>query len=711
MVNSKIPRRVFLHSLGLMTLVSGCSAEWLTLPGQPTATPLPAPTLTPLPRADAVAQTYLNGWVSGDYDVMYSLLTPTSQARLSSEQFYQYYQRAMGQATAQKVEAQLHSLLHEGPQAAATFRSVWQTLRFGPLQADNQMRLKFEEGRWGIEWQPTLVLPHLGENITLAFLNEQPTRGNIYDKAFHALATQGQLVTVGVVPQFITDQQAVVSAVAGVTQVGSEKIIERINGAQPDWFVPIADIDFETSVAHDDLFSQLAGIERRARMVRSYNNGDTAAHLIGYIGHIPAEKKDEYIALGYGGDEWVGLSGVEAWAEADLAGQRGGRLVTLSPPPGREVLAELATATAQAGSSVYLTIDTPFQVTVEQLLGQRRGAVVVMDAANGAIQAMATYPRFEPAAFTREVQADIWASLSANPERPLVNRATQGSYPPGSIFKIVSLAAALEGLKLDPELLFTCNGKWQGLGAQFEKECWLKSGHGQIKLIDALTQSCNVVFYEVGLALHRHDPELLPGWARTFGLGQLTYILGLHEESAGIIPDRAWMQTTFNQPLFDGDAVNTGIGQGFTLVTPIQMARLLAAIGNGGQLVRPRLIERVVAVAGSESVNQADLTAKLPLSAQNLKLIQESLKAITSGAQGTARHVFEGVAYTVAGKTGTAESGQGEPHAWFTGYAPADTPRVAIAVVVEQAGEGSKVAAPLFRQVLEAFFEWEAHQS
>jgi penicillin-binding protein 2 len=495
-----------------------------------------------------------------------------------------------------------------------------------------------------------------------------------------------------------------------ITGVKAEKIEKDIDNARPDWFVPIADISFEKSIQYDNLFNNLHGVERRAREVRTYNEGDTAAHIIGYMGSVPADQKETYLRQGYRGDELVGLSGVEVWAEQKLAGQRGGRLVTLSPPPARQVLSEIATVTAQAGSSVYLTFDTVFQATVERLLGQRRGAIVVMNAEDGAVHALASFPRFKPAVFTTGFDVDAWASLYTNKDRPLVNRPTQGAYPPGSIFKVVSLSAGLEALGLKPEDSYICTGTWQGLGKEFEKKCWLERGHGKISLIDGLTQSCNTVFYEVGLALHRADPQLLPNWARAFGLGAPTEIAGL-QENEGVVPDQAWKQAKFNQPLFDGDAVNSAIGQGYMLVTPLQIARLLAAIGNGGRLVRPRVVDRIVSIDGVEQVFEPEIAGTLPISAENLALIQGSLNQITSGARGTARPAFEGITYTVAGKTGTAESGQKEPHAWFAGYAPIDKPRVAIAVMLEEAGEGSKVAAPLFRQTLEAFFEWEVGQT
>lgn len=701
MDESKIPRRLFLKGLGLTLLAGGCRSQFSR---EPTATPLPTPTPTPLPSADGVAQTYLNGWAAADYTTMYNLLTPDSQSRVSLAQFRETYTHALREATVKQVEARLQALLHQEGEAVAAFTVDWRTALFETLTFNNEMRLRFHQGRWGVVWQPTLVLPQLGEQVRLAFLSDQPARGNIYDKNFHALATQGQLVTVGVIPQYLQDEAAVINHLVRITGVKAEKIESAIAAANPDWFVPVADISFETSLEYDNLLSNLPGVDRRAHEVRTYNDGDTAAHIIGYMGTIPAEQKEEYLARGYAGDELVGLAGIEKWGEAELAGKRGGRLVTLSPA--RQILSEIATVPAQAGSSIYLTLDTVFQARVEQLLGERLGAIVVMNPTTGAIYALTSYPRFQPAVFTTGFDVESWAELYTNEDRPLVNRAIQGLYPPGSVFKIVTISAGLEALGLEPEQMYLCTGEWDGLGEEFVKKCWLETGHGRINLVNGLTQSCDVVFYEVGLALHQSDPQLLPNWARAYGLGVPTELIGA-EENSGVVPDNEWKQNHFNQPLFDGDAVNSAIGQGYMLTTPLQIARLVGAIGNGGHLMRPRLVDRIVRVDGSEKVFEPEIAGTLPLPAEKLALIQESLKAVVSGVRGTARQAFEGISYTVAGKTGTAESGQEEPHAWFAGYAPAEDPRVAISVILEHAGEGSKEAAPLFRQVVETFFEWE----
>lgn len=690
-------------------LLSGCRAAELSSWFGPTATPLPAPTPTPLPSANGAAHAFLEAWQSGDYATMYSLLTPAAQARFSQPEFQARYTGAQTEATVEQVEVQLLSLLHEQDQASVLFELIWHTLLFDDLKVNNQLRLAWSEGRWGIDWQPTMILPQLGEGVSLTFLSEQPTRGNIYDRNFHALATQGERVTIGLVPQQLEQPETVIYTLAEITGVSPEKIIDSINASQPDWFVPVADVSFETSLENDALLNQLVGVNRRTRSVRAYSDGDVAAHLIGILGPIPAEQQQTYLQRGYNGDELVGLTGIEVWGEEALAGQRGGRLVTVAPPPGRQVLSEIATVTSGAGSSVYLTLDTNYQAAVERMLANRKGAVVVMNPDNGDIYALATYPRFEPQIFTTGLDLNAGQALFADPNQPLINRATQGTYPPGSIFKIVTLAGALEKLKLAPETTFTCTGKWAGLGPQFEKKCWLETGHGQINLIDGLTQSCNVVFYEIGLALHRTDPNLLPELARSFGFGLPTEIIGV-EEAQGVVPDNEWARVNLNVPLYDGDAVNTAIGQGYTLATPLQTARMLAAIGNGGRLVQPRVADRIVSIDGQSQKVESTPADKLPISKENLALIRRSLEDITSDARGTARQAFEGIDTTVAGKTGTAESGRKQPHAWFAGYAPSDKPRVAIAVLLEEAGQGSQQAAPLFRQVLESFFVWESLQ-
>jgi penicillin-binding protein 2 len=526
-------------------------------------------------------------------------------------------------------------------------------------------------------------------------------RGNIYDRGGIGLAVDGDLVTIGVVPGWIVDEATVIAQLSTITGVMPDVIHSRITNSQPDWFVPIADVSPEVSVTNDEVLASLVGVTRRERTVRVYKGGDLGAHLVGYLGTIPLDHLEAWQERGYRGDELAGRAGVEGWGEPYLAGRRGGRLVTLNEHNEEE--AQVAEAIPRPGGSIYLTIDKALQADAERILGQRPGAIVALDPNTGFVLAMASYPRFDPGVFAAGIDQKTWATLNADPNRPLLGRGTQGAYPPGSVFKIVTIAAGMENLGLTADTPFFCTGTWDRLGDQFIKTCWLETGHGNINLQDGLTQSCDVVFYDVGLALQNADPQILPDMARAFGLGSVTGIAGV-DETPGLVPEPTWKLTEKGQRWFPGDSVNLAIGQGYLLATPLQIANLLAAVGNGGTLYRPQLIQRIVEPTGPEQVSQPEILTRLPVAPEHLEVVHTALEGVVGGAKGTARQAFEGVAFTAAGKTGTAESGQEEPHAWFAGYAPADSPQIAIAAVVEHAGEGSKEAAPLVRQVIEAYF-------
>lgn len=706
-MNSRLSRRALLK-LALAGLASACAPSEVEVPSlpitlAPPATPTPVPTITPipLPSADGAAATFLSAWSVGDYATMYNLLIDADQVNISSDQFRASYLNSLREATATAVRAQLRSLLRDGPRALAGFRVEWQTTLFGPLEFDNTMPLQWEGGGWRVDWTSKLVLPQLKDGLKLALLDYRPIRGNVYDRSGLGLAVDGRVVTVGVVPGWIEDQVAVISHLSTITGVATEVIQDKIANSQPDWFVPIADVSPEVSVNNDELLSSLAGVTRRERTVRVYKTGDLAAHLVGYLGTIPPEQLEAWQARGYRGDEIVGRAGVEAWGEPYLAGRRGGRLVTLTEH--NMEAGQVAEAVPRPGGSIYLTIDKGLQADAERILEERPGAIVVLDPNNGFVLAMASYPRFDPSLFAKGIGQEAWKALNTDLNRPLVGRGTQGAYPPGSVFKIVTMAVGMEKLGLTPDATFVCTGTWDRLGDEFVKTCWLETGHGRINLQDGLAQSCDVVFYDIGLALHNADPQILPQMARAFGLGTVTGITGV-EETGGLVPDLAWKLAEKGEGWFPGDTVNLSIGQSYLLTTPLQIANLLAAIGNGGTLYRPQLVHRIVEPIGPEQANQPEVLARLPVSPERLAAIQAGLEGVVSGPRGTAREAFAGATFTAAGKTGTAETGQEEPHAWFAGYAPAGSPQVAIAVLLEHAGEGSKKAAPVFRQMAEVFF-------
>jgi penicillin-binding protein 2 len=368
-----------------------------------------------------------------------------------------------------------------------------------------------------------------------------------------------------------------------------------------------------------------------------------------------------------------------------------------------QLVAVLAEKSSRESSSLYTTFDREFQKKVQDILGQRLGAIAVLEAQTGRVLALATYPAFDPNPFATGISQAQWQRLEADTRRPLVNRATQGTYPPGSVFKIVTMATGMEAAGLTETSSFLCRGTWTGLGPEWPKVCWLRSGHGNIPLNRALTVSCDITFYQVGLLLNGVDQSVLPDYARKFGFGARTGIEV--EEDPGLVPDPAWKIQAKGEGWAPGDSVNLAIGQSELLVTPLQVASMLAAVGNGGTLYRPQVMEMIASdPSNPEWTFEPVEIAELPVGVNNLAVIQDSLHKVTSASHGTAFRAFEGSEIPVSGKTGTAESGQEKPHAWFAGYAPSDSAEIAIAVVVEYSGEGAAYAAPLFREVMEAYF-------
>ena len=335
-------------------------------------------------------------------------------------------------------------------------------------------------------------------------------------------------------------------------------------------------------------------------------------------------------------------------------------------------------------------------------MGTARDSHTTTLLSNGKVLAMVSNPGFDPNKLSQKITTPELFALLNDPSKPLVNRVTQGSFPPGSVFKIVGYSAALEKGGMTPGTPFYDPGYWDGLGQNYRKVCWIYTehgrGHGTLPLSSALTQSCDVAFYQVGQKLDNLDHNLLPSFARAFGLGSPT---GIEiSDVAGNIPDPSvgvWRS---------GDAINMVIGQGDVLATPLQIANMMAAIANGGTLYEPHLVARISSVADrTEQVIQPKVRGKLPLSPATLVSLRDAMRKVTQSPEGTAHLAFRGSKIAVAGKTGTAEvHKEGKPHSWFAAYAPADNPKIAVVVLAEHGGEGSSTAAPIVREIVEKYF-------
>jgi penicillin-binding protein 2 len=660
----------------------------------------PTPSPTPIPDTpEATAAAFLSAWDSGDTATMFNLLSGASRATMSEEDLAARIRETVQTATVITATTTLQAVLQEGERARATYRISWETALVGTLVTETTMSLITQDGHWGVEWSGDLIWPGLGNGNYLYMEHYVPARANIYDREGLALASEGTIVTLGVVPNQIQDEQALLALLSEVTGLAPDEIRSRYAGNPAEWWSPIADISAQVSVEYADQLLNTPGLEAREKDGRTYWDGEVAPHVVGWVALVPAEEAEAYRRRGYRGDEWVGVAGLERWAEPYLAGRHGGALYLIGA--NGQTLSTLTEREAEPSRAVHTTLQRGFQRQVQEILGDREGAIVVLDVETGAVRALASGPGFDPNVFVGPGSFPERNAVLSDPAHPLFNRATQGTYPTGSVFKIITLAAALERGEMSPGESFFCPGYWDGLGANYRKYCWKEDGHGNITLKDALSASCNVTFYAVGQRLDSMDPQILPDFGRAFGLGSETGIEGVIEVE-GLVPGPDWKEEVLGQSWFVGDTVNLAIGQGDLKVTPLQVARMVAAVANGGTLYRPYVVDRI----GEEQFGHPEATGTLPVSPESLTIIQEAMLGVTTASVGTARHRFAGLGIPVAGKTGSAEApgADSEPHSWFVAYVPADDPEIAIVVMAENAGEGSQVAAPMARQVVEAYY-------
>jgi penicillin-binding protein 2 len=698
-----------LVSILILILMFSTGCIDTTIPSAPKTTHTVIPTITTAPTAitdiassENVGRTFLTAWEEENYSTMYELLAPSLRTGLSQNDFEQAHRAPLNITTAISITLAPQTLSVDGNQAWIEFDEIWHTGMFGDIKNHNQLDLIKENDEWWINWRKHTIWPELTDGNTFAVEYQIPPRANIYDRNNAGLATPVTIVTIGLIPEQIEDEPAVLGALTQILAMTIEEIQALYLGQPSNWYIPIGDITGEQSLTYDELLSQ-PGIERRERTGRLYPLNGTGAHVTGWVSPIPAEAYENYRQRGYRGDERVGISGLEAWGESILAGQNGGRLYIVNQEG--EYVQGLAERQPIRGHAIHTTLDRDLQHYAEQMLGNRRGAVVALDIRTGAVLALTSGPHFDNNIFIRPSDDYARQIVLNDPNRPLLNRAVQGLYPSGSVFKIVTLAAGLEAGNLTAHSGFTCPGYWDGLGSPNRKFCWSETGHGNITLKDALSASCNVTFYEVGKLLHNAGEDILPTYGKAFGLGQMT---GLPElpEAEGLMPDAAWKKDIYHTAWATGDAVNLAIGQGYLLVTPLQIARMVAAVANGGTLYRPYIVERIAEGNGQpEQFTLPQAVGQLPISPDNLAIIQDAMLGTTTQAFGTVTHRYAGLGIPIAGKTGTAEGAHenDEPHSWFAGYFPANDPEIAMVIVVENAGEGSTVAAPMFRQIVEAY--------
>lgn len=524
-------------------------------------------------------------------------------------------------------------------------------------------------------------------------------RGVLYDRHGVPLVETRPAFTVSVIPREMDQPQSVLARLSILLRVPRGELEASLRDTPRDspWPVRLRHgLTFEDVMRVEEWRLELPGVVVDAEPRRGYPSSRFAAHLLGYVREASRKQVREGRARP---GALVGQSGLERLLDDVLRGRDGGKRIEVDHL-GRPVRV-IERREPEPGADVVTAIDRRLQEAAERALGGRRGAVVVMDPRNGDLLAMASGPAFDLARFTGPIPRDEWLALVRDPRHPLLNRAFQSQYPPGSIFKLVVAAAALQEALIAPADRLPCPAGLRIGDRMFRN--WHDEDQGPIALERAIATSCNTYFYQLGL---RVGIERIVRYARAFGFGAPTGI-ALGDEEAGLVPAPPvrgrWRA---------GETANVAIGQGPVLVTPLQVARFMAAIANGGILWRPRLVRAIEnRDAGVRSV-LPEATGDVELSPAVLAVLRDGLwRAVAGGGTGAAAQA-PGV--DVAGKTGTAQrlrdsaATRGEDHAWFAGYAPADDPEVVVVVVVEEGGMGGRVAAPLAGEIFREIFRLRA---
>jgi penicillin-binding protein 2 len=426
---------------------------------------------------------------------------------------------------------------------------------------------------------------------------------------------------------------------------------------------------------------------------RTYYFPEITSHITGYVNEIRSDELRRLLEQGYKIGDHIGRGGIEQYYDKYLHGKDGGWQIEVSAK-GHQVKS-FRYAPPKVGSNIYSTINFKLQQIAYKALKDSTtglGAVVVLDTRTGAVRALVSCPGFD----TNKVGTKEFSKYLSDKKLPLFNRATQAMYPPGSVFKVITFAAAVELLNINPKEIIQCTGSFK-LGNR-HYSCWNKFGHGEMNLIFATTQSCNVYFYNLGLKLGIGNLEK---YAKKFYLGQKTGI-DLPNEKKGFIPNPEWEKTRMRRPWFKGDTIIFAIGQGALWVTPLQMACIASSVANRGIWHKPYIVDKVLKVDGREVYRHVLKSDRfISLSDETWNLLHEALfEAIESGTG--IRSKLPGI--KIAGKTGTAQNPQGKDHAWFISYAPADNPEIAMVVIVENGGGGGLNAVPIGRKIYEAYF-------
>ncbi|MFQ5707554.1 MAG: penicillin-binding protein 2 [bacterium] len=529
-------------------------------------------------------------------------------------------------------------------------------------------------------------------------------RGLILDRKGEILVDNHPAYSVSVVPYEFLNSDSTLALFSEIMHLDPANLKQTIQKKKVGDFTPIRikrQIDLQTLGHIEEFKLDLPGVLYNTESKRYYPAGIKAPHLFGYLGEITADELSKRKAQGYKLGDLIGKNGIELQYESRLRGKPGVQYVEVDAV-GREIrdLPELSRQKPVPGQNIYLTIDAGIQRYLEKAMADKKGAAVVLDPRNGEVLALLSKPDYEPELFSNPLADEIWNQLAVAEGHPLYNRACQSVYPPGSTYKLVLAAAGLETGILDPERSVLCTGAYR-LGRR-NFDCWKKGGHGEVNLVKAIEQSCNVYFYTMSLEVG------LANWSkysRLFHFGVKTF-LDLPNESSGLVPDQRYLDERYGAGGWtQGLLLNLAVGQGDLLTTPLQMSYFAMLIANEGVAYKPHLVRRFENPATGETTPARIVASRVNhISTDTYRRLKQGMYRVVNGEHGTGRAAWVSGA-KVCGKTGTAQNPHGKSHAWFIGFAPLENPRVALCVLVENGGSGGAVAAPIARGVFARIFD------
>lgn len=560
----------------------------------------------------------------------------------------------------------------------------------------------------------------LAENNRISLVPLAPNRGFIVDRNDKILADNFSAFTVEIAVDKVRDTKKTIAEIASLIEI-TPAHIRRFRKLQAESHefdsIPLKNklSDEEVAILAANHY-RLPGVEVKSRLFRNYRAGPGMAHVVGFIGRINdtdmkrlnADKRAE----NYVGSTHIGKVGLEQSYEKLLHGRAG--VEQMETDSGGRALRVLARVPPVSGSDLKLYLDVELQQIAEQAFGDFRGSLVAMDPRTGGVLALVSRPGFDPNLFVDGIDSDTWKSLNESPERPMVNRALRGIYPPGSTIKPFMALAGLElGLRTTSDTI-SDPGFYSLPGSSHRYRDWKKTGHGVVDVHKAVVQSCDTYFYRLAVDM---GIDAMHDYLQHFGFGQASGI-DLLGESTGLLPSRAWKAKRSKQPWFLGETVIAGIGQGYHLTTPLQLAAATAMLANGGTRVEPRLVQAVRDPATRRWIQQPVVIGeKLALKPAHYQAVHQAMIDVLKPG-GTASAAGAGASYVIAGKTGTAQVVgikqnarydekstlmKNRDHALFVAFAPANAPTIAIAVLVENGGHGGSVAAPIARAVFDYY--------